>query len=55
MARRRQKAILTKWRKIFQYLPVESQIEKDQAGYYKVIDECHKAGKSDRFIVFMLR
>jgi len=55
MARLWQTAILTKWREIFQYLPVESQIEKDQAGYYKVIDECHKAGKSDKFIVFMLR
>ncbi len=55
MARLWQTAILAKWREIFQYLPVESQIEKDQAGYYKVIDECHKAGSSDRFIVFMLR
>ena len=55
MARLWQTAILTKWREIFQYLPIESQIEKDQAGYYRVIDECHKAGKSDRFIVFMLR
>ena len=55
MARLWQTAILAKWREIFQYLPIESQIENDQAGYYRVIDECHKAGKSDIFIVFMLR
>lgn len=55
MARLWQTAILAKWREIFKYLPIESQIEKDQAEYYRVIDKCHKAGRSDRFIVFMLR
>ena len=55
MARLWQTALLTKWRKIFQYLPIESQIEKDQAGYYKAIADCHGAGKSDVFIEFMLR
>ena len=54
MARLWQTAILTKWREIFQYLPIESQIEKDQAGYYKTIADCHSAGKSDLFIEFML-
>ena len=55
MARLWQTALLTKWREIFQYLPIESQIEKDQAGYYKAIADCHSAGKSDAFIEFMLR
>ena len=55
MARLWQTAILTKWREIFQYLPIESQIEKDQAGYYNAIATCHNAGKSDAFIEFMLR
>ena len=55
MARLWQTALLTKWREIFQYLPIESQIEKDQAGYYKAIADCHSAGKSDEFIEFMLR
>jgi len=55
MARLWQTALLTKWREIFQYLPIESQIEKDQAGYYKSIADCHSAGKSDQFIEFMLR
>ncbi len=55
MARLWQTALLTKWREIFQYLPIESQIEKDQAGYYKAIADCHSAGKSSVFIEFMLR
>ena len=55
MARLWQTALLTKWREIFQYIPIESQIEKDQAGYYKAISACHAAGKSDVFIEFMLR
>lgn len=55
MARLWQTTLLTKWREIFQYLPIESQIEKDQAGYYKAIADCHKSGKSDVFIEFMLR
>ena len=55
MARLWQTAILTKWREFFQYLPIESQIEKDQSGYYKVIADCHSAGRSDAFIEFMLR
>ena len=55
MARLWQTVLLTKWRDIFQYLPIESQIEKDQAGYYKAIADCHIAGKSNGFIEFMLR
>lgn len=55
MARLWQTVILTRWREIFQYLPIESQIEKDQAGYYKAIADCHRAGKSNQFIEFMLR
>lgn len=55
MARLWQTALLTKWREIFQYLPIESQIEKDQAGYYRTIADCHRAGKSDQFVEFMLR
>ena len=54
MARLWQTAILTKWRDVFQYLPVESQIEKDQAGYYGVISECNRTGKSNAFVEFML-
>ena len=54
MARLWQTAILSKWREAFLYLPVESWIEKDQAGYYKAIAECNSAGSSTIFIEFML-
>lgn len=54
MARLWQTALLSKWRSIFQYLPIESQIEKNQDGYYKAISACHVAGQSDRFIEFMM-
>lgn len=55
MARLWQTALLTRWRNIFQYLPIESQIEKDQAGYYQAIADCYRAGRSNLFIEFMLR
>ena len=54
MARLWQTAILSKWRSVFRYLPVESYIEKDLAGYYNAIAECHKTGRSDVFVEFML-
>ena len=55
MARLWQTALLTKWREIFQYVPIESQIEKNQSGYCKAIADCHSAGKSDIFIEFILQ
>lgn len=55
MARLWQSALLAKWREIFQYLPIESQIERDQEGYYKAIAKCHGEGKSTIFVEFMLR
>ena len=54
MARLWQTALLTKWNKFFQYLPVESEIEKNQAAYYKAIDGCNKVGNSNLFVEFML-
>lgn len=54
MARLWQTAILSKWKSIFEYIPVESQIEKFQAEYYKAISQCHTAGESTSFIEFML-
>lgn len=54
MARLWQTAILSKWKSIFEYIPVESQIEKFQAEYYKAISQCHTAGESTIFIEFML-
>lgn len=54
MARLWQTAILTKWKPIFQYIPIESQIQKYQDRYYKSISKCHIEGNSNIFIEFML-
>lgn len=55
MARLWHTAILSKWKPVFVYIPIESQIEKFQDDYYKAIADCHKAGNSDAFIEFMLK
>lgn len=54
MARLWQTAILSKWKTIFEYIPIESQIEKFQDEYYNVIAKCHINGESTIFIEFML-
>ena len=54
MARLWHTILLYNWRSIFEYIPLESQIEKFQEEYYRSIDECNKAGNSDAFIEFML-
>ena len=55
MARLWHTAMLAKWKPVFAFIPVESQIEKFQEEYYRAISECHKAGNSDLFIEFMLK
>ena len=55
MARLWHTAILSKWNPVFEYLPIESQIEKFQEDYYDAIAKCHVAGSSTMFIAFMLR
>ena len=47
-------AILAKWQPIFEFIPIESQIEKFQSGYYDAIAKCHTLGSSTVFIEFML-
>ena len=47
-------AILSKWKPIFEYIPIESQVEKFQDEYYEAIAKCHVAGESTIFIEFML-
>ena len=53
-ARLWQNIILSKWKEIFEYVPIESQIKKYQEKYYKVIDSCNNTGNSNEFIEFML-
>lgn len=54
MARLWHTAFLTKWNPVFEYLPIESQIEKFQNEYYEAIAKCHTEGSSNTFIQFML-
>lgn len=54
MARLWHTAILSKWKPIFEYIPIESQIEKFQDEYYDAIAKCHVDGESTIFIEFML-
>lgn len=54
MARLWHTAILSKWKQVFEYIPIESQIEKFQDEYYEAISRCHVAGESTFFIEFML-
>lgn len=54
MARLWHTALLAKWKKIFLYIPMESQIEKFQTEYYEAIAKCHTKGNSNFFIEFIL-
>ena len=54
MARLWHSAFLTKWNPIFEYIPIESQIEKFQDEYYDAIAKCHTEGSSNTFILFIL-
>lgn len=54
MARLWHTAILSKWKPVFEYIPIESQIEKFQEEYYDVIARCHVDGESTSFIEFIL-
>lgn len=55
VARLWQNVLLTKWKPFFEYVPLESQIEKYQNEYYKTISKCHKNGNSNLFIEFILK
>lgn len=54
MARLWHTSILSQWKPIFEYIPIESQIEKFQSDYYDAIAKCHVQGESTIFIEFML-
>ena len=55
MARLWHTCLLSKWKSVFQYIPIESQIEKFQDEYYNAIAKCHINGESNVFIEFMLK
>ena len=54
MARLWQTALLSEWKPIFQYIPLESMIHKFQDDYYDAIAAYHVAGNSNVFIEFIL-
>lgn len=54
MARLWHSAILAEWKPVFEFIPIESQIEKFQEEYYNAIAKCHTQGESTYFIEFML-
>lgn len=55
VARLWQNVLLIKWKPFFEYVPLESQIEKYQSEYYDTISKCHLNGNSNLFIEFMLK
>lgn len=54
MARLWHTALLSNWKSIFRYIPIESRIEEFQKEYYEAISRCHAEGESTIFIEFML-
>ena len=55
IARLWQNIILSKWKGIFEYLPIETRIKEYQNEYYTAISNCNKNGNSNEFIEFMLK
>ena len=55
MGRLWQTAVLMKWKRIFEWIPIESIIRERQAEYYNAIAASTKNGNSNEFIVYMLR
>jgi Fic family protein len=54
MARLWHSVFLSKWNQIFEYIPLESQIERFQEEYYSAIAKCHSEGSANTFIMFIL-
>lgn len=55
MGRFWQTALLASWKPIFEWIPIESIIKDNQDEYYRAIGLSTAEGKSNRFILFMLR
>ena len=54
MGRLWQTLILMKKYPVFEYLPFETLISKDQEKYYSALSQSDKSGKSTKFIEYML-
>ena len=49
-----QSVILTHYKKLFGFIPIESVVRDNQEAYYKVLEDSGSAGESTPFIEFML-
>ena len=54
MGRYWQTMLLSRWKGIFAWLPVETIVKEHQNEYYNVIAQCDAAGESTSFVEFML-
>jgi Fic family protein len=54
MGRFWQTLILSKWKPVFAYLPLESVIREKQEGYYQALSLADGVGNSTEFVEFML-
>lgn len=54
MGRLWQTVILTEWRSVFAWLPIETLIKENQKSYYKALRISDKNSDSTAFIEFML-
>ena len=54
MGRLWQSVMLSCWKPIFEWIPIESIIKENQQEYYKAIALSTSQGRSDKFILFML-
>ena len=55
MGRYWQTMLLSRWKGIFSWIPVETIVKEHQQEYYSVIAKCDAAGESTLFIEFMLQ
>jgi Uncharacterized conserved protein len=55
MGRYWQTMLLSRWKGIFAWIPVETIVKEHQQDYYDVIAKCDAVGDSTAFIEFMLR
>jgi Fic family protein len=54
MGRLWQQLLLMREDRLFEYIPVETLIRKNQNEYYEVLGQCDQEAKSNKFIVFSL-
>ena len=55
MGRYWQTMLLSRWKGLFAWLPVETIVREHQQEYYNVIAKCDAAGESTQFVEFMLQ